>query len=141
MQIVPPQGTTRATGIILKSAHRTAMAPTRQGAQTQAPPRLQIFRWEERFAPITASCASNRTQKTRNAPSARPLFVLTFVLSRYYSSVQPPYESHEMLRGAPHDNEIRASERNSSKIMPKPVQIDHVQTKFRVFKISRFSVS
>ena len=39
-----------------------------------------------------------------------------------------------MIRGAPHGNEIRASERNSSKLMPQPAQIDHVQAKFRILQ-------
>ena len=46
-----------------------------------------------------------------------------------------------MTRTTPQGNEIRASERNSSKLMRQPAQIDHVQAKFRVFKISGFSVT
>ena len=69
--------------------------------------------------------------------SGRAVFVLTSALSRYYSSVQPLYESHEMTRRAPQGNEIRASERNSSKLMPQPAQIDHVQANddFQDFEI------
>ena len=43
-----------------------------------------------------------------------------------------------MIRGAPQGNEIRASERNSSKLMPQPAQISHVQAKkfeFQDFEI------
>ena len=90
---------------------------------------------------ITALQASNRTENTPKVPSARALFVFTVALSRYYSPVQPLYESHKRLSGAPHGNEIRASERNSLKLLPEPAQIDHVQAKFRAFKISRFSVT
>ena len=44
----------------------------------------------------------------------------------------------DMIRGTPQGNEIRASERNSSKLMPRPLQIGHLQAKFHDFKISRF---
>ena len=90
---------------------------------------------------ITASQAGNPTENTQNAPSGRTVSVLAFALSLYYHSVQPLRDSHEMKREAPQGNEIRASERNSSKSMPEPAQIHHVQATISSFKMSRFSVS
>ena len=44
-------------------------------------------------------CESQKPEKTEMPPSTRAPFVEQFALSGYYSSVQPLYESHVMIRG------------------------------------------
>ena len=48
---------------------------------------------------LTRWCASQTPEKTEMLPLTRAPFVEQFALSRYYSSVQPLYESHVITRG------------------------------------------
>ena len=48
---------------------------------------------------IRRLCESQKPENIENASSTQAPFVEQFPLSRYYSSVQPLYESHVMTRG------------------------------------------
>ena len=48
---------------------------------------------------IRRVCESQRPENIEKVPSAQAAFVEQIPLSRYYSSVQPLYESHVISRG------------------------------------------